>query len=58
MIRYIRTIVSVIKDILKDELACFIVDFQNWTLKFRKKPKQKPFDESDQYFEPYKNDNT
>lgn len=56
-LRYIRKILEVLWDVAKDEYACFRVDVHNFLIRFRKKPKQKEFEESDPYFEPYKNDN-
>jgi hypothetical protein len=62
--KYLSVLCSVIWDVVKDEISCLIVDFDikrvkihNYLLRFRRRPKQKPFNESDPYFEPYKNDN-
>jgi hypothetical protein len=49
MIRYIRVLFSVIRDIVKDEFACAMVDVHNFLRRFRSKPKPKEFDESEAY---------
>lgn len=39
----------VLWDILQDWVACVYVDLHNFSLRFRKKPKQRVFDETDPY---------
>lgn len=54
--RYFRTFIAVCWDVVKNKSKFIRVPIHNLFLPFRRKPKQKVFDESDPYFEPYKND--